>query len=145
MKKSVDLTPTPQLRLLLDYLANRVAPTLLELRKILPEKLFVVERGFMDGVTIFSEIETLTETREDAIEWIYKVAPKSDIVCHEIRDFLVRQSARTRKEERFWTRVFRQASDHRFGPPRRNDVMCGTYYSIAEIELRDLALCLNNR
>ncbi len=147
MTTSTDLTPSPQLRTLDDYLADNIVVTLRELRKILPEKLFIVEHGYMEGTTIFSEIGTLAETREEAVNWIRNVTG-SENIHHEVRDFLVRQSTRTRREERFWTRIFRPEYDHRAGPKPtkgKESITCGTYYSVVEIELRDLALHLNNR
>lgn len=131
-------------QILQEYLADRVAPTLIELRQILPEKLFMVERGFMDGPVILSEIAMIAESHEEAGLWIRKEASES-IVEVERRNFQVRQSTRTRQETRFWTHIMKLSSDDRRGPRGTGRIQCGTYYSITEIELRDLALHLNNR
>ena len=143
--ESADFATSPLFSKLFHYLANRTSLTLKELRSILPEKLFAVEHGHMDGVTVFSEIGTLVATREEAVAWIEKRVPKSCVVLHETRNFPVKQSTKMRREERFWVRIYRSMDYRRRRAINSENIYCGTYYAVAEIELRDLALYLNNR
>lgn len=142
---TTDLIVSAEMKALQKYLSERVAPTLLELRRILPEQVYVVERGFVEGDFIASEIVAIATTHDEAIEWVATKGGDFKMFRHEIKSFPVRQSVAMRKEERYWTRIMRPWYDRRPGPVGTEDIQCGTYFSIVWISLGDLALHLNNR